>query len=819
MNQTIRSLAKSRITYYKSRSVLTAVAIMLTAALLMGLVSGALGVFDISRKQAVASGNHHAVFQNVSEKQLEQLAHHLDVEALDAVLPFATVISDNMAGMLLYKTTYKEGIYQGTDNLVHGRFPKTADEICGPPAFFERMGTEPAVGGKITIPFRMGGRGLIQTRKFTICGLTSQPDLSGMNINNSRIAYSAVISEALVREYPMSGDGQYNAFVRVYGEESLHYDEMEEKINAVGTDIGCEEKDISFNTQYLSTMTALSAETTAVVAAISLIILFFSALVIYSIYYVSVITDIQELGRLKALGASKKQVKKLLLWESMRLSAIAIPAGMLLGYAIPAAALPAIADYIAESVPTAFAMGRLRMFSLPASVAIVLAILLTVRISVHKPLHMAGKISPVEAFRYQESASCGGTRKGHRNVSLFRLAGANLFRNRKRTFVTMMTMGLSCVLFISFSAVLNSMAAENIARATLPEGDFRLSLDCRWDDKEYPENNFDMLQTKNLFDEDLLEKIRGIDGVTKIKRDGYILLDADPSIPYFAEERKNIAPISRAEAESLRKDVLYGDLDYDKMLAENGAIFTSDWLWDEAGLSVGESLPVTLYDGDIQIPFTITISAVVKTENDYGCFMIPEELWAKLPLQYDTTCDLYIYADRSGYENVKAALQEIAAENDRFDLYSIDEEMELGRLSLILVKLPMYVILIMVALIGCINLINTMITGIVTRKKELGILQAVGLSDGQLRKMLAGEGLFFTAGTLFISVTVGNLFGYLVFLWAKNHRMLGVWTYHYPLRETIGLAAFLIAGQLLITGIMNRRMHRESLIDRIRSGE
>lgn len=819
MNQTIRFLAKSRITYYKSRSVLTAVAIMLTAALLMGLVSGALGVFDISRKQAVASGNHHAIFQNVSEKQLEQLAHHLDVEALDAVLPFATVISDNMDGMLLYKTTYKEGIYQGTDNLVKGCFPEKADEICGPPAFFERMGAEPAVGGKLTIPFRVSGRGLIQDREFTICGLTSQTDLSGTNINDSRIAYSAVISEALAREYPMSGDRQYNAFVRVYGEESLPYDEIVEKIKAVGTDIGCRENDISCNTQYLSTMTALSTETAAAVAAISLIILFFSSLVIYSIYYISVITDIQELGRLKALGASKKQVKKLLLSESMRLSAIAIPPGMLLGYAVPAAALPATVNYIVKNVPTAFASGRLRMFSLPASFAIVLAILLTVRISLHKPLHMAGKISPVEALRYQESASCGGTRKGHRNISLFRLAGANLFRNRKRTFVTMMTMGLSCVLFISFSAVLNSMAAENIARATLPEGDFRLSLDCRWDDKEYPENNFDMLQTKNLFDEDLLEKIRGIDGVTKIKRDGYVLLDADPSIPYFEEERKNIAPISRAEVESLRKDVLYGDPDYDKMLAENGVIFTSDWLWDEAGLSVGESLPVTLYDGDIQIPFTVTISAVVKTENDYGCFVIPEELWEKLPLQYDTTCDLYIYADRAGYENVKTALQEIAAEQDRFDLYSIDEEMELGRLSLILIKLPMYVLLIMVALIGCINLINTMITGIVTRKKELGILQAVGLSDRQLRKMLSGEGLYFTAGTLLISVTVGNLFGYLAFLWAKNHRMLGVWTYHYPLRETIGLAAWLIAGQLLITGIMNRRMHRESLIDRIRSGE
>ena len=171
---TISSLAGSRVSYYKSRSILTVIAIMLTTALLAGLVTGGLGVFDITRQQAAAQGNYHAIFKELSAKQVEQLNLHLGVESLQAFCSFATVTYDGMNGFLSYRTTYKEGIYQGTGNVAEGRLPEAPDEICAPPSFFERMGTEPVVGSKVTIPFRVGGKGQIQTRDFTICGLMTQ---------------------------------------------------------------------------------------------------------------------------------------------------------------------------------------------------------------------------------------------------------------------------------------------------------------------------------------------------------------------------------------------------------------------------------------------------------------------------------------------------------------------------------------------------------------------------------------------------------------------------------------------------------------------
>lgn len=818
-NNTISSLAKSRITYNKSRSVLTVIAIGLTTVLLMSVVTSAIGLFDVSRQQAVYAGNQHATILHLTAKQVEMLNNHLDVEALEVHTEFASVLYDNMNGSLGIGTTLKEGISYGTGNLTEGHFPQAPDEICGPPAFFERMDTEPVIGNKITIPFRVGGEGLIQTREFTICGLVSQRDLSGLDVSDRRIAYSASVSEALADEYLAPEQRDYSAAVRLFGESTFTEDQMENAIKEVCADIGCDADNIIYNHQYLMTMLSASAEMKAAVAVIGLFILIFSALVIYSIYYISVITDVQEIGKLKALGTSDRQVKRLLISESTRLCAVAIPPGLLIGFGIPAILLPVINNSVTENSPFAYTIEHYHMFSLPALIGVTAAVLVTVRISLRKPLRMAAKISPVEAIRYQETSQRAGSRKGRANINLFRLSLANLTRNKKRTAVTIVTMGLSCVLFMSFAATMNSISTMDYARYSIPVGDFRLYLDGSWNDREYPENNFDVLQQQNLLGDSMLQRIRDVDGVTSIEKGGYVLFSAESSAPVFENHMRNsIAPFSREDVKDLQKNITEGEIDYDKMIAENGVICTSYLDWEEMGLSIGEPIALTICDGSREIPLTVSVSAVIK-DSRRGFLTLPQELWDSLNLQFDPTCDLYISVDPSKYGEVKETLQGIAAENEHFTLYSLDEELQIARSTISLIKYPLYAILIMVAVISCTNLINTMLTSIVTRKRELGILQAVGLSDRQLKKMLSLEGLVFTAGTLLISVTLGNLFGGLLFLWAKEIHLMGLSNYHYPIRETVGLAAMLTAGQLLITAVMNRKVHRESLIDRIRSGE
>lgn len=814
---TITTLAASRIRYHKSRSILTAIAIMLTTTLLMTVGTSAVGLLDMNRQEAASEGNVHATFNDLTPEQAEMLKNHMDVEAIETRQFFASVEYEKMNGSLNSAKVLKDGIYHALGNLIEGHEAILEDEICGPAAFFERMGVEGKIGNKITISFRPGGEGEIVTKEFTICGIVSAVDISTIDISDSRIAYSATVSETLADEYIEADKKRYTANIRVFGEEELSYDEITEKIENVAEDIGYSVDNIRFNSSYLFTMTDPGTEAMQIAAAIALLIIIFSGLIIYSIYYVGVITDVQEIGRLKALGASKKQIKRLFLTEGMCISVIAVPTGLVLGYLLPRIFLTFILNKVIEQSLMISGIGKIHMFSLPITLVVTAVVLLTVYISMRKPMRMAVRISPIEAIRYQESSSGGKVRKGKKDINVFGLSTANLMRNKKRTIVTITSMGLSCVLFMSLAGVLGSMREEDIARRSIPEGDFNLYLDFSLNDKVYPENNLDSLQTRNIFSEEFVETIENIPGVESVERGEKILISSEyPSELFEDGNRVSMSYIDREQAGKYQNDLERGEIDYDAMISECGAIYTSDVSFDMYGFTIGDSVPLTVYDGDRTFPLTIKITATV---NDGGkpYFVLPEEIWTGLGLTYDPTAELYISVDRDRYDECKEVLAEISDSGEYFRLYSMDEELNIGRQTIILIKYPMYMILLMIAVIGFMNLINTMITSIVTRKRELGILQAIGLSDRQLAKMLAGEGLVFTVGTLFASVSIGNLFGYVLFLWAKDSRLLGLSMYHYPLAETFLLVFVLTFGQLGITGFISRRIHKESLIERIRS--
>ena len=504
---TIFALAISRLRFHRSRTLLTGIAIMLTTMLLTAIGTVGVAIFDMNR-QIASESDFHATFIGLTPDQAAVLSRHINVEAMSTKEVFADIINGKMNGSLVYQETVKDERLTDGDIALNlpqtesGHYPEAENEICSSPAFFRRVNADPMVGGKVTLSFRVNGKGEILTKEFTISGLLPDVEISG-EMDDSRLMWAAYVSKALLNEYREAGfyESAPNATLRVYGEEELSYDEMTDRINAVAADIGLGEIHININRQYLLTVTDPGTEIMTVVAAISLIVVLFSTLVIYSIYYVGVITDVQEIGKLKALGASGHQIAGMLYWQGAIVSAFAVPTGLLIGFLLPYFLFPlalweyqsgsAISSYSRDAVETV--TGQIHMFSLPVLFTAAAAALITVALSLRKPIRLAKRISPVESIRYQENTVGMKTRKGHREVKVSTLTLANLTRNKRRTAVTILTMGLSCVLFICMSAVLSSMSAEDIARRNIPEGDFRITLDYVRHDVEYPEHNLDSL--------------------------------------------------------------------------------------------------------------------------------------------------------------------------------------------------------------------------------------------------------------------------------------------------------------------------------------
>ena len=147
---------------------------------------------------------------------------------------------------------------------------------------------------------------------------------------------------------------------------------------------------------------------------------------------------------------------------------------------------------------------------------------------------------------------------------------------------------------------------------------------------------------------------------------------------------------------------------------------------------------------------------------------------------------------------------------------SYDEELGIAKQLIRTIQYTIYGLLIVIGIIGYISLINTMITSILVRKKELGILQAIGLSDKQLRQMIHREGLFFTFGTLALSLTIGNGLGYLLVRIIINTQILTISQYEYPITQTLVLIVAVVIGQIAITVFVNRYIHKQSLVERMR---
>ena len=184
--------------------------------------------------------------------------------------------------------------------------------------------------------------------------------------------------------------------------------------------------------------------------------------------------------------------------------------------------------------------------------------------------------------------------------------------------------------------------------------------------------------------------------------------------------------------------------------------------------------------------------------------------------RYNLNMYYRVFANEKYDADIEAELKTIVEENGRIQMQTWKAYYDEWNSAMTLTRGACYAFLGILGAICIMNMINTMIHSVHVRKKEIGMLQAVGMSDTQLLKMLQLEGLFYTAGTLIVAVGGGSLAGYPVFLWAREHGMFSIRNYHYPLGATLIMVALLVLVQIIMVFVIGKSVKKESLIDRIR---
>lgn len=801
MNSIINNIVKSNLKENKLRSLMVIVAIVLTTILLTSVGIISITMMKNQKENSIRnSGSAHAYYRRLNEEQVEKLKAHKDIE----------VVGENSSQLgkfeldeSLFSFGYIDENAMKLSNMgvIKGKAPTKSNEIALEYKALEKLGYSDKIGQKVKIKYHDINKNYTE-KEFIISGILPANE-------NSEIidSYSIIASKDFMIEN--NYDTPFRANIRIKDEDKLSREELEFKIHEVAKELGFKEANTMLNDMYLIWM---KPDPDVVLGAVLIctLVMFSAILVIYNIFYISIINKIQDFGKLKAIGTTKAQIKAIIRKEGMILSVIAIPIGLALGCIISNILVGNLLD-----------LGYENNYKLSLKVNILIMItsamltLLTVYISLVKPSKIAAKISPVEAMKYIESSdSKKKKRKGYLAIDLLKLTKANLSRNKKRTIITVLSLSLSGIIIIAGSTMMMSMNAEIIVKQSLA-GEFSFSHKYTGYDFEKEGEAF---LNNNPLNENFINEIKNIDGVKSIDE----VREVDATIPNSGDMLKEEPELKVVEVDlagyndnmlKIAGDNLEsGKFNLEK-IKSGEEILISGYVERWHGFKPGDTVKVISYEGGKKVEKEVKVQG--KTNSDFGGSLITSIDFVKDP-RYNTSININI--DKNKEKEVGKVLSTLSEENKNLGYTSFTKSLKENEDMFFAMNSMGYALIIIIGVISLVNLINTMISSIMARKKELGILQAIGMSDKQLLKMLKLEGLFYTSVTLTSSLILGSIIGYIAYKAMYNSGATYM-AYKFPFIQGIIITLVMIAVQFIISSIIDKIFNKESLIDRIRYSE
>ena len=233
-----------------------------------------------------------------------------------------------------------------------------------------------------------------------------------------------MVSEAFLKaEIPVE-QVKYRFLLQVNGQKGNTTADYTETIQNIARQFGISEDDMNINKEYLAA-NYVDPATIPVIVGIMLIVVLAGIITIYSVYYVSMNQRVREFGKLKAIGATKRQLRQIVLREGMGVALFAIPIGLLIGTVAVKVVLLQFVEHAKDSnvlITEAYkvvAKGEVQLYYWWIYLLAIAVTLCTVYLSLMKPMRMAAKVSEIEAMRYQGgSKRQKSSRKGYQFLNI-----------------------------------------------------------------------------------------------------------------------------------------------------------------------------------------------------------------------------------------------------------------------------------------------------------------------------------------------------------------------------------------------------------------
>ena len=869
----LRSLLASR-----TRNIVAVLAIALTAVLFTSLFTIALSINEGIQQNNFrqAGGWSHGTFKYLTEEQCEELKDDPLIAqwGLRRFVGMPRSAPFNKSHVEIGYSDANQAHWSYCDP-VEGRLPlEGTNEAATDTHVLELLGVEPELGAQFTVTFLVDGHETTQT--FTLCGWWEYDKAVVANhilIPESRV--DAILTEVGVT-LPGSDNmtGSWNLDVMLkHGARSIASDLEEILVNHGYQSETPGENDISTGVNWGYTGAQLSDKRDPAVAAIIVgvlaLILLTGYLIIYNVFQISVAGDIRFYGLLKTIGTTPRQLRRIIRTQALLLSLIGIPIGLLLGWLLGGVLTPVITARL-NGVTTVVSVSPLLF------VGAAIFALVTVLISCRRPGRLAGKVSPVEAVRYTEGKALkrNGKRSG-KGVSLLSMAWANLGRSRGKTLITVLSLTLAVVLLtltVTFAGgfdmdkyVSNFTASDFILADA---GQFQTGGHAFNDEMEVPEEVIDAVEAQGgitgrgriygktapaleFVTEEYYRCMWGrwntqeqLDSMVAFKErteDG--LLDNQVQLygmePFALDHLKvlegDLSKLNDPDGSyiaAVYSDDDYGSPEMDSHWARLGDTVTIRYVekfeyYDPAtGEVYGtlENVPEGAAYAERAIKYrdvdyTVAALVTVPFALSYRYYGADEFVMGADTFVRETGTDSVMYYAFDTTEEANAAMESFLADytengNPQFDYESkatYAGEFESTRSMFLLLGGALSFI---VGLVGVLNFFNAILTGITARRRELAVLQSIGMTARQLRTMLALEGLLYTLGAALLALAL--ILVTAPFVGPALNGLIWFFTYHFTIWPIAVVLPLFGALGILIPVLSSRAAQRYSVVERLR---
>lgn len=836
----IRLLSKRTLHARKRKNIIAVLAIALTAVLFTTIftIGGSLLKSNTESSLRQVGGKTHAGFKYFTWEEYEKLKQDSKIRDLSYNVIVGMGMNPELNKIQCEVRYFEdEAAKDAFSYPTTGTTPKKMDEIAMSTIVLDALGIPHKLGETVNLTMEIHQEEV--SRSFTLCGFwEGDKALQAQEVLVSKEYADCVAPVETIPVYEKE-ESDYSGYMDVNFNFSNSWD-IEGKMQALCERVGFDTSKVSYGVNWAYGFSSIDPATMAMIVVVLLLIMLSGYLIIYNIFYLNIYADIQFYGLLKTVGTTGKQLRNIVRRQAWILCLYGIPGGLLAGWATGAILTPVVMktltlDTLSLSVnPLIF-----------AGAAVFTAI--TVHVSCIKPCRIAAKVSPVEAVKYTEKQK--GIRKKRTNKTTpFHMASANIKRYPKKLILVILSLGLSLTLLNSVYTIVTGFDMdkylENYMVSDYSVSDASLT--------NFATTNTNYAGVTKEFQQELAEQ-EGAENIGNvyIKQIEHQLSDKEFEIlkTYMNRYSESLSEsYEKEETERIKKNKthyidIYGvneaaakkivtssePIDWDKFSTGQYVIVNGYYESEMTDLKnpyLNPSDTVTLETGTgelktYEVLAVGTLPYALQSQHYFSCmptaYILPETEFlascgdiqpmrtifdAKEGQSEEVTEWLKNYCEKVNTNLLGESIE------DYFDMFE-----DLKRVYTLTGGFLSFVL----GMIGVLNFVNVTITAILSRKRELAMMEAIGMTGKQQMHMLQFEGMDYALLTLLVTCTAGMGIGYFIANLIAGE--MPIFTWHFTMLPVAVCAPFLLLISIIVPSISYKSSCRSTVVERLRIHE